>query len=103
MIRRPPRATRTDTLFPYTTLFRSLGHIESHHRIEVRVCLVTVRRIEDVAAGETGENLIIPIKELKPIVAVNRSPDEADIEDVTKKSDERRVVKECDRTCCSRW
>src|SRR3546814_9778125 len=23
MIRRPPRATRTDTLFPYTTLFRS--------------------------------------------------------------------------------
>src|SRR3546814_17504968 len=26
MIRRPPRATRTDTLFPYTTLFRSLVH-----------------------------------------------------------------------------
>src|SRR3546814_6435280 len=33
MIRRPPRSTRTDTLFPYTTLFRSLrqpaaGHVE---------------------------------------------------------------------------
>src|SRR3546814_18078880 len=28
MIRRPPRSTRTDTLFPYTTLFRSLlSHI----------------------------------------------------------------------------
>src|SRR3546814_19732573 len=32
MIRRPPRSTRTDTLFPYTTLFRSgltpfLGHV----------------------------------------------------------------------------
>src|SRR3546814_6058159 len=26
MIRRPPRATRTDTLFPYTTLFRSRAH-----------------------------------------------------------------------------
>src|SRR3546814_4254659 len=26
MIRRPPRSTRTDTLFPYTTLFRSLRH-----------------------------------------------------------------------------
>src|SRR3546814_4032766 len=26
MIRRPPRSTRTDTLFPYTTLFRSLEH-----------------------------------------------------------------------------
>src|SRR3546814_5431766 len=28
MIRRPPRATRTDTLFPYTTLFRS--EVERH-------------------------------------------------------------------------
>src|SRR3546814_8426283 len=26
MIRRPPRSTRTDTLFPYTTLFRSRDH-----------------------------------------------------------------------------
>src|SRR3546814_16690676 len=26
MIRRPPRSTRTDTLFPYTTLFRSQGY-----------------------------------------------------------------------------
>src|SRR3546814_7450739 len=25
MIRRPPRSTRTDTLFPYTTLFRSIS------------------------------------------------------------------------------
>src|SRR3546814_4664585 len=25
MLRRPPRSTRTDTLFPYTTLFRSYG------------------------------------------------------------------------------
>src|SRR3546814_4993141 len=25
MIRRPPRSTRTDTLYPYTTLFRSIG------------------------------------------------------------------------------
>src|SRR3546814_3938826 len=30
MIRRPPRSTRTDTLFPYTTLFRSLdGYVET--------------------------------------------------------------------------
>src|SRR3546814_4829317 len=27
MIRRPPRSTRTDTLFPYTTLFRSAFHV----------------------------------------------------------------------------
>src|SRR3546814_7326919 len=29
MIRRPPRSTRTDTLFPYTTLFRSIGSFGS--------------------------------------------------------------------------
>src|SRR3546814_3829833 len=28
MIRRPPRSTRTDTLFPYTTLFRSIECLE---------------------------------------------------------------------------
>src|SRR3546814_2158001 len=31
MIRRPPRSTRTDTLFPYTTLFRSCAG-ENHHQ-----------------------------------------------------------------------
>src|SRR3546814_18165645 len=29
MIRRPPRSTRTDTLFPYTTLFRSVRMVEA--------------------------------------------------------------------------
>src|SRR3546814_17749332 len=32
MIRRPPRATRTDTLFPYTTLFRS-GRLAVHRAL----------------------------------------------------------------------
>src|SRR3546814_2028914 len=36
MIRRPPRSTRTDTLFPYTTLFRSsealVGHLGQTHQ-----------------------------------------------------------------------
>src|SRR3546814_5818558 len=32
MIRRPPRSTRTDTLFPYTTLFRSGDHRLLHRR-----------------------------------------------------------------------
>src|SRR3546814_4173877 len=31
MIRRPPRSTRTDTLFPYTTLFRSITN--DHNRL----------------------------------------------------------------------
>src|SRR3546814_7292959 len=32
MIRRPPRSTRTDTLFPYTTLFRSLLYCKDTHQ-----------------------------------------------------------------------
>src|SRR3546814_19500895 len=35
MIRRPPRSTRTDTLFPYTSLFRSQDHLpwrRRHHQ-----------------------------------------------------------------------
>src|SRR3546814_9270941 len=32
MIRRPPRSTRTDTLFPYTTLFRSAEGRQCQHR-----------------------------------------------------------------------
>src|SRR3546814_4819016 len=32
MIRRPPRSTRTDTLFPYTTLFRSHDRPAGHQR-----------------------------------------------------------------------
>src|SRR3546814_16761891 len=35
MIRRPPRTTRTDTLFPYTTLFRSPS-VQPRHEIAIR-------------------------------------------------------------------
>src|SRR3546814_4362238 len=60
MIRRPPRSTRTDTLFPYTTLFRSpvedsaerlrpdhqrlVGHAALHHAVGDR------QRIEEAGA-----------------------------------------------------
>src|SRR3546814_8697367 len=36
MIRRPPRSTRTDTLFPYTTLFRSLRRVDHQQRALAR-------------------------------------------------------------------
>src|SRR3546814_4668621 len=39
MLRRPPRSTRTDTLFPYTTLFRS----EAAHGLAQRVDVFTQR------------------------------------------------------------
>src|SRR3546814_20410666 len=46
MLRRPPRSTRTDTLFPYTTLFRSAAEIDQidagrlHLRHQRRVILL---------------------------------------------------------------
>src|SRR3546814_10091065 len=39
MIRRPPRSTRTDTLFPYTTLFRSLAAFHPRDRTQGRVAM----------------------------------------------------------------
>src|SRR3546814_15885189 len=51
MIRRPPRSTRTDTLFPYTTLFRSCG--DPAERGEAR----SVRPVERHAArGAAGDH-----------------------------------------------
>src|SRR3546814_3128076 len=43
MIRRPPRSTRTDTLFPYTTLFRS------HHQVRH---LFLQRQHQEITAGQ---------------------------------------------------
>src|SRR3546814_10876414 len=42
MIRRPPRSTRTDTLFPYTTLFRS-GRCEERQELPRRIDRVVQR------------------------------------------------------------
>src|SRR3546814_9038029 len=44
MIRRPPRSTRTDTLFPYTTLFRSSRQFAA---IEARQTARAVKRMAD--------------------------------------------------------
>src|SRR3546814_4470281 len=39
MIRRPPRSTRTDTLFPYTTLFRSTNRVFAGLIARPEICL----------------------------------------------------------------
>src|SRR3546814_820602 len=51
MIRRPPRSTRTDTLFPYTTLFRS-----APSALAKRGDLVRVRRIETPVKKKAGSD-----------------------------------------------
>src|SRR3546814_7146558 len=45
MIRRPPRSTRTDTLFPYTTLFRSqmLTIADTTASVEARIAAVNTQ------------------------------------------------------------
>src|SRR3546814_9558151 len=67
MIRRPPRSTRTDTLFPYTTLFRSaplqalslfaglgvLDHLLEQHHVAQALAEPGVGRFA-VAAGTAG-------------------------------------------------
>src|SRR3546814_3099836 len=56
MIRRPPRSTRTDTLFPYTTLFRS-GHRNRRHRQPLRSSAMPA---PDAAAGDERGRAVRP-------------------------------------------
>src|SRR3546814_19264799 len=64
MIRRPPRSTLTDTLFPYTTLFRSIGddqgalELAGVLRIDAEVGAElhrTAHALGDVGEGAVGE------------------------------------------------
>src|SRR3546814_6150992 len=54
MLRRPPRSTRTDTLFPYTTLFRSPRRrpFFRAERTRSRNCAAIRRRSRDRRAGK---------------------------------------------------
>src|SRR3546814_17262993 len=100
MIRRPPRSTRTDTLFPYTTLFRSAGSVgegwgngkaaaAAYARQGARV--VAVDRVAE-AAQATQEAIRAAGHDAVGVQA-----------DVTSlRSEERRVGKECVSTCRSR-
>src|SRR3546814_11002389 len=77
MIRRPPRSTRTDTLFPYTTLFRSGAVLPQ--RLELvahpalrrdRQSLLRNRRARDVPAQALGSGWrclnVLPIAPRRP-------------------------------------
>src|SRR3546814_11317192 len=90
MIRRPPRSTRTDTLFPYTTLFRS----------------PPVAKSAEVQGAPSQRR---PGVKTPPLVA-KRSATRSwsvyltpNLSAVIGRSEERRVGKECVSTCRSRW
>src|SRR3546814_19799668 len=57
MIRRPPRSTRTDTLFPYTTLFRSMLH--AHNCLHIN----TFKR--KVVQTDVNDNIIAVFDSIK--------------------------------------
>src|SRR3546814_15150033 len=109
MIRRPPRSTRTDTLFPYTTLFRSPPPHHAGSRNLFRLKNDPGRRL-------TSACNLLPLIVL--LAACKPPPDErhhmpgADakrgrevIERVAcgSRSEERRVGQECVSTCRFRW
>src|SRR3546814_20880119 len=50
MIRRPPRSTRTDTLFPYTTLFRSWSEEAGSEQIEL--CAAVHLALHELQPGD---------------------------------------------------
>src|SRR3546814_17182065 len=94
MIRRPPRSTRTDTLFPYTTLFRSAPGEDERERParhgdgRDREGRRQHHQAADDPYPSTQRALGEPIR------------DEAARQ---QRSEERRVGNECVRTCRSRW
>src|SRR3546814_3545889 len=70
MIRRPPRSTRTDALFPYTTLFRSgVVTLNSEQQRLVENLLDEERRADPALEAFFGEDAAEPvfIKNLEPV------------------------------------
>src|SRR3546814_18537742 len=65
MIRRPPRSTRTDTLLPYTTLFRSLGEHRMRHRLELDEDFGLPRGQALAGAQVEGHALPAPIVDMR--------------------------------------
>src|SRR3546814_20273709 len=66
MIRRPPRSTRTDTLFPYTTLFRSCP---SSCRLGVR--RVSVRCASTILAASASKRSEEHTSELQSLMRIS--------------------------------
>src|SRR3546814_16463071 len=81
MVRPPPRSTRTDTLFPYTTLFRSVG--AEHFDIGPPVAFLLLSGVGRVPlhAPEVGTDLLDRrLRDLKTV----HDPVVNDVEDVRR-------------------
>src|SRR3546814_17984671 len=74
MIRRPPRSTRTDTLFPYTTLFRS-ADVEDHRTARGDGDLEELAGVGTRHGRDVPDNLAAgPVVDPHEAVVVSRPP-----------------------------
>src|SRR3546814_13763114 len=114
MTRPPPRSTLTDTLFPYTTLFRSIAahHPESlaERALEDREAIHLPLALGDAAAVRAVEANGVPLVEVgHGAVLLGDLAKLGDRRDVAVpgidrlRSEERCVGKACFSTCRSRW
>src|SRR3546814_7532621 len=60
MIRRPPRSTRTDTLFPYTTLFRSPSRVQHPRPLHLKALESAAAQLVSVEDGVAAVGLVDP-------------------------------------------
>src|SRR3546814_13561248 len=105
MIRRPPRSTRTDTLFPYTTLFRSLTRLRRqwfNKRKSVTALLREVIYNQPVQLLDSDADNKMVDADLA-LQALGGDHVAFGYLTTTIRSEERRVGKECVGTCRSRW
>src|SRR3546814_19404064 len=118
MIRRPPISTRTDTLFPYTTLFRSLLNIvrhvlqrarrlaQGHGRISAALqverfhqLLEAAGRNADVVHGHfAAAQIKVGRRHAAQAYQLLIRPDAE-----TRRSEESRAGNECVSACSPRW
>src|SRR3546814_2311574 len=75
MLRRPPRSTSTDTLFPYTTLFRSFAHTVLQTLRNLQQQLVTDLMAERII--DSLEVIKVEHQDGKPFVVAACQPDRA--------------------------
>src|SRR3546814_11377706 len=116
MILRPTKSTRTYTLVPYTTLFRSphrhriAGTIAREELVIARAEIVARRQIENViwhARQGIGAEIRYDRRAehpgASPIPLIADAGADHDLALVQRRSEERRGGKACVSTCRSRW
>src|SRR3546814_11042388 len=108
MIRRPPRSTRTDTLCPYTTLFRSIdGSVMAasmgHAVNTAQVSLADVWEVRRTLELRTAELAAIHRSEEQAHAILTAAHGLSVEHDEAARSEERRGGEGCVRTGRFRW